>query len=80
MKIPNAAALDGAAKFVTIVNFIVFLVVFLGLYLVARHFIHNIFLRIICLIVAYFIASLLTFFVLKPLSDRAADAIRKFKK
>lgn len=80
MKIPNAAALDGAAKFVTIVNFIVFLVVFLGLYLVARHFIHNIFLRIICLIVAYFIASLLTFFVLKPLLDRAADAIRKLKK
>ena len=50
MKIPNAAALDGAAKFVTIVNFIVFLVVFLGLYLVARHFIHNIFVLLLRLI------------------------------
>ena len=80
MKIPDLKALDGATKFVTVINFIFFVAVFVGLYVIARHFVHNFFLRILCLLVIYIITSLLTYCVLKPLSDRAAEAIRSRRK
>lgn len=80
MKIPNADSLDGAQKFVTILNLIVFLVVFLGLYLIVRQYVQNLFLRILCLAADYSITSLLVYCVIRPLSDKAADALRQMKK
>lgn len=80
MKIPDPNTLDVPQKFVTIVNLIVFLVVFVGLYLIARHFVHNIFLRILCLVVDYFITSMLVYCIIRPLSDKAVASMRNMKK
>ncbi len=80
MKIPNVNTMDRAEKFVTVLNCILFLVMFVGLYLMARQFVHNFFLRILCLLADYFVTALVIYCIIRPLSARAAEAIRSIKR
>ena len=79
MKIPNPQTLDRPQKLVNFLNLLVFLAVFLGLYLTARHFIHSILLRILCLLAAYFVSAMLTYCVIRPLSEKTLSSLRKKK-
>lgn len=79
MKIPNPQTLDQPAKFVTILNFIFFLAVFIGIYVFVRQFVHHMLLRILCLLADYFVTALLTYCVIRPLSEKAAHALRREK-
>lgn len=75
----NLPQQDGPAKFFSILQLIVFLALFVGLYLFLRRLTDSVILRILILVGDYIICALLSFCVLKPLSDKAADEIRKRK-
>ncbi len=79
MKIPDVKSLDGIQKVVNAINLIFFIAVFIGLYMIVLHFVHNILLRILGFLAVYFVDSMLTYCVLKPLSDRAAAEVRRRK-
>ncbi len=76
----NLPEQDTPAKIFNTIQFIVFLALFIGIYLFARHFVRSFWLRILCLIGDYVICALISFCVLKPLSDKAAQSLREKNK
>ena len=69
-------AQDKPAKIFNTLQFIVFLAMFIGIYLVVRRYVTAWYWRVLCLIADYAVCALISFCVLKPLSDRAAQALR----
>ena len=76
MKLPEQ---DQPAKVFNVMQFVVFAVMFIGIYLFARRFVHAWYLRALCLIADYVICALISYCVLKPLSDKAAESLRQKK-
>lgn len=76
----NLPQQDGPAKFFSALQLIVFLALFIGIYLFLRRLTDSVILRILMLAGDYIVCALLSFCVLKPLSDKAADEVRKHKK
>ncbi|MCR5305133.1 MAG: hypothetical protein K6E36_01345 [Oscillospiraceae bacterium] len=76
----NLPQQDGPAKFFSILQFIVFLALFIGLYLFLRRLTDSTLLRIVFLIGDYIVCALISFCLLKPLSDKAAAEVRSRKK
>ena len=70
---------DGIGKASAIVQFIIFLVLFIGIYLILRRFIHSKILRFVILIADYFVVSLLVYTFIKPLAEKLEQAIRNRK-
>lgn len=76
----NLPQQDGPAKIFSVLQLIVFLAMFIGIYLFLRRLTDSTLLRIVFLIADYAVCSLISFCVLKPLSDKAAAELRKRKK
>ncbi len=76
---PNLPEQDRPAKIFNTLQFLVFLAMFIGIYLFVRRFVHAWYLRVLCLIADYAVCALISYCVLKPLSDKAADSIRQKK-
>lgn len=76
----NLPQQDGPAKLFSVLQLVVFLAIFIGLYLFLRRLTDSTWLRIVFLIGDYIICSLISFCVLKPLSDKAAASLRRRKK
>lgn len=70
---------DGVGKLFAVIQLIVFLALFLGIYLILRRFVHALILRILVLLGDYFVVSLFLYLVVKPLCDRAENAMRNKK-
>ena len=78
--IPDPSSLDKSTKVVNTLNFIIFLLLFFGIVSFLWYLFPQILLRILSVIAAYVAASLLTFCIIKPLSERAAASMRNRKK
>ena len=76
----NLPQQDGPAKILSVLQLIVFLAMFIGIYLFLRRLTDSTLLRIVFLIADYAVCALISFCVLKPLSDKAAAELRKRKK
>lgn len=76
----NLPEKDGIGKAFAALQLIVFLVMFLGIYLLLRKVVHALFLRILILLGDYFIVSMFLYLVVKPLCDRAETALRSRRK
>ncbi len=70
---------DGAGKLSSVIQLILFLVLFMTIYLLLRRVVHSLPLRILILIGDYFIVSLFTYLVIRPLMMRLEAALRKRK-
>ena len=70
---------DGIGKAFAALQLIFFLVLFLGIFLFLCKFVHALILRILILIGDYVIVSLFLYLVIKPLCDRAENALRSKK-
>ena len=70
---------DGAGKAISVVQLILFLAMFIGIYVFVRQYVQSFFLRVLCLIGDYIVCSLILFLIFKPLSDKAAESLRKRK-
>ena len=79
INIPKLPEQDGVGKASSFIQFLLFLVMFVGIYLVLRRFVHATWLRILILIADYFTVSLITYLVIRPLAMRAEAALRKRK-
>lgn len=79
INIPKLPEQDGIGKVSSFVQFLLFLVMFLGIYLLLRKVVHATWLRILILIGDYFVVSLITYLVIRPLAMRAEAALRKHK-
>lgn len=75
----NLPQQDKPAKFFSVLQLIVFLALFIGLYLFLRRLTDSLILRIFFLVADYIVCALISFCVLKPLSDKAASEMRKRK-
>ena len=71
---------DGIGKAFAAVQLVVFLAMFIGLYVFVRQYVGSFILRVLCFIGVYIVCSLISFCVLKPLADKAANALRNRKK
>lgn len=79
IQLPQIPEKDKIGKVSAFIQLVIFLVLFIGIYLVARRFVHAFFLRILILIADYFAVSMVTFLAIKPLSERLEEAIRRKK-
>ena len=70
---------DGTAKLSSVIQLILFLVLFLTVYLLLRRVVHSLPLRILILIGDYFIVSLFTYTVIRPLMMKLEAALRNRK-
>ncbi len=75
----NLPEQDQPAKIFNTLQYVVFLAMFIGIYLAARRYVHAWYLRALCLIADYIVCALISFCVLKPLSDKAAESLRQKK-
>ena len=64
-------------KGAALVQLICFLVLFLGIYLIFRRFVHAWDLRLLILIADYAAVSLITFVLIKPLTEKTGKKSRK---
>ena len=71
---------DRAGRLFSTLQFIVFLAMMIGIYLFLRRYVHAWYLRLLCLIADYIVCALISYCVLKPLSDKAAESMRKRQK
>ena len=71
---------DGIGKAFTAVQLVIFLAMFIGLYVFIRQYAGSFLMRALCFIGVYIVCSLISFCVLKPLADKAANALRNRKK
>ena len=76
VKIPQQ---DGIGKLFTFLQFACFAVLFIVIYLVLRRMVHSTLLRILILAADYFVVSLITYLVIRPLAMRAEAAVRKHR-
>ena len=76
VKIPQQ---DGIGKLFTFLQFACFAVLFIVIYLVLRRLVHSTLLRILILAADYFVVSLITYLVIRPLAMRAEAAVRKHR-
>ncbi|MCR4758827.1 MAG: hypothetical protein K5705_00900 [Oscillospiraceae bacterium] len=77
--IPKLPEQDGIGKVSSFIQFALFLVMFVGIYLLLRKLVHATLLRILILVLDYFVVSLITYVVIRPLAMRAEAAFRKRK-
>ncbi len=77
--IPKLPEQDGIGKVSSFIQFAMFLVMFVGIYLLLRKLVHATLLRILILVLDYFVVSLITYVVIRPLAMRAEAAFRKRK-
>ena len=75
----NIPKQDGIGKAFSVIQLVIFLALFLTVYLLLRKVVHSTLLRILILIGDYFVVSLLTYLVIRPLMMRAEAALRKRK-
>lgn len=76
LKIPEQ---DSIGKVFSVLQLVIFLALFLTVYLLLRKVVHSALLRVLILIGDYFVVSLLTYLVIRPLMMRAEAALRKRK-
>ena len=76
-KLPDE--MKNMGKLTAVIQLIGFLIVFLAIYLLLRRFVQSLPLRILILIGDYVIVSLFLYLVIKPLCDRAENALRSKK-
>lgn len=76
LKLPEQ---DGISKLSTVLQLICFLVLFLGIYLPLRQVVHAVILRILILLVDYFIVGMITFTVIRPIALKLEAMLRKKK-
>ena len=77
MQLPES---DGIGKAFAAVQLVIFLAMFIGLYVFVRQFAGSFIIRALFFIGVYIVCSLISFCVLKPLADKAANALRNRKK
>ena len=70
---------DGIGKISAVIQLVVFAALFLTIYLLLRRVVHSVLLRILILAADYFIVSLFTYVVIRPLMTRMEEAFRKKK-
>lgn len=70
---------DGIGKISAVIQLVVFAALFLTVYLLLRRVVHSVLLRILILAADYFIVSLFTYVVIRPLMTRMEEAFRKKK-
>ena len=75
----NLPEQDQPAKIFNTLQYVVFLAMFIGIYLAARRYVHAWYLRLLCLLADYAVCALISYCILKPLSDRAAEGLRRKK-
>ena len=75
----NLPEKDGIGKLFAVLQLIVFLVLFIGIFLILCRFFHSLFLRILFFAVDYFAVSMFLYVVIKPLFERAETALRNKK-
>ncbi|MBP0968471.1 MAG: hypothetical protein J5722_12615 [Oscillospiraceae bacterium] len=75
----NIPKQDGIGKAFSVIQLVIFLALFLTVYLLLRKVVHSTLLRVLILIGDYFVVSLLTYLVIRPLMMRAEAALRKRK-
>jgi antibiotic biosynthesis monooxygenase (ABM) superfamily enzyme len=74
MNIPQR---DTIGKISAVVQIILFLLLFIGIYLLLRRVVQAWYLRLLILLADYFAVSMLTYLVIRPLAEKIEKKIRK---
>ena len=74
-KLPEEA--QNMSKPVALIQLICFLVIFVGIYLLLRKVVHATLLRILILIVDYFVTALITYLVIRPAALKIDAKLKK---
>lgn len=77
LKLPELPQQDNIAKVFSVLQFLCFLVLFIGLYLLMRRLVHAFLLRILILLLDYVVVSFVSYLVLRPLFARAEKSVRE---
>ena len=80
IKLPQIPQQDNIAKFFSVLQFLCFLVLFIGFYLLLRRLVHAFLLRVLILILDYIVVSFVSYLVLRLLFARAEKAMREKQK
>lgn len=73
----NIPQKDGLGKAFAIIQLILFLVLFVGIYLLLRRLVHAWYLRVLVLLADYFAVSMVTYLLIRPAAQKLENKLRK---
>ena len=80
IKLPQVPQQDNIAKVFSVLQFLCFIVLFFGSYLLLRRLVHAFLLRVLILVLDYIVVSFVSYLVLRPLFARAEQSVREKQK